>query len=91
MSCLDTLTVELLPPAFAAGGFDCGEQELTEYLCDGTALRDRDASMARTYLVRSDGELVGYFSVLADSIAAWLPLRPRLVTTQALTRRLRPH
>ena len=57
-----------MPPAFTAGGFDCGEQELSDYLCDGTARRDQEAGMARTYLVRSSGELIGYFSVLADAI-----------------------
>lgn len=76
MSFLDTLSVEPLPPAFKAGGFDCGEQELTEYLCDGTADQDQSTSFARTYLVRSNGELVGYFSLLADAIRLELKERP---------------
>ena len=76
MAFLDTLTVEPLPPAEKAGGFDCGEPELTDYLCDGTAQKDQLASMARTYIVRSDGALVGYFSVLADAIRLSTKERP---------------
>lgn len=68
MSFLDTLEVEPLPPALEAGGFDCEEDELTAYLTDGTAARDQASSVARTYLVRSQGELVAYFNVLADAI-----------------------
>jgi len=73
---LDTLVVEPLPPALEAGGFDCGEGELTAYLCDGTAHGDRIANVACTYLVRSNGELVGYFSVLADAIRLESKERP---------------
>jgi GNAT superfamily N-acetyltransferase len=76
-SVLDTLMVEPLPPAFRAGGFDCGEPDLTDYLCDGTAARDEAGGMARTYLVRNAHGLVGYFSVLADAIRLETRERPR--------------
>ena len=66
-----------LPPAFDAGGFDCGEPELTEYLCDGTAATDEGTSVARTYLVLSEDQLVGYFTVLADAIRLATKERPK--------------
>ena len=65
---LDTLTVKSLPPAFNAGGFDCGNADLSEYLCDGTASREEAAGVGRTYLVYSGDQQVAYFNVLADSI-----------------------
>lgn len=76
MSFLDSLTVQPLPPGFKPGGFDCGEQELTDYLCDGTAQEDEKAGVARTYLVMSEGEFVAYFSVLADAIRLETKERP---------------
>jgi len=77
LSFLDTLAVEPLPPALNAGGFDCGELDLTDYLCDGSAENDQKASVSRTYLVRTQaGEIVGYFSVLADAIRLHTKERP---------------
>ena len=76
MAFLDTLVVEPLPPAFDAGGFDCGERDLTDYLCDGSAARDQAANVSRTYLVKSEGQLVGYFSILADALTLAVKERP---------------
>lgn len=57
-----------MPPGYQPGGFDCGEPELNNYLCDGTAQRDESANLARTYLIHDGDSLVGYFSVLSDAI-----------------------
>ncbi|MFG0253042.1 MAG: GNAT family N-acetyltransferase [Phycisphaerales bacterium JB038] len=65
---ISTISIEIMPPGFDPGGFDCEEPDITEYLCDGSAARDCDASYSQTYLLRRGEELVGYFSVLADSI-----------------------
>lgn len=77
MAFLDSLTIEPLTPGANTGGFDCGrDQDLTDFLCDGTAASDQAAQMSRTYLVRSGEGLVAYFSVLADSIKLDLWERP---------------
>ena len=76
VSDLDSLDVTPIPPSFNAGGFDCGETDLTDYLCDGTAAEDEKSGFSRTYLVQSDNELVGYFTVLADSIRLKTKERP---------------
>ena len=69
----DELDVNLMPPGFQPGGFSCGEEELDDYITDGSAVRDMEASYSQTYLVTHKGELVGYVSVLADVFALDLP------------------
>jgi GNAT superfamily N-acetyltransferase len=64
-----TLQVVPFSEEYATSEFDCGEEDLTSYLCDGTAAADETAAFSCSYLVLTfDGELVGYFAVLADSI-----------------------
>ena len=70
------IRVVLMPPGFAPGGFDCGEEDLTGYLCDGNAAEDGSACFSTTYLVMDGDALVGYFSVLADSIRLQTKERP---------------
>lgn len=65
-----------MPPDFDAGGFDCGEADLTDYLQDGTALSDLLHSYARTYVVSSGSEFVAYFTILADSIRLEISEKP---------------
>jgi predicted GNAT family N-acyltransferase len=74
---LASLSVTPLPEGFSADDFDCGEPDLTDYLCDGTAASDEAAGVSRTYLVWSRGKLVAYFAVLADSIRLRTKERPR--------------
>jgi hypothetical protein len=78
----DSLEVRLMPPGFDPGGFRCKHNEITEYLCDGSAVRDQRASFSQTYVVllAADGSLVGYFSVLADAIKLQGKERPDGVT-----------
>lgn len=73
---MERISVTSMPPGFAPGGFDCGEPDLTDYLCDGTASMDELAGFSRTYLVQAEDELVGYFTVLADSIRLRTKERP---------------
>lgn len=47
--------------------FSCTHQELTDYLTVD-ALKNQDAHVAVTYLAVYEGECVGYFSLLNDSI-----------------------
>lgn len=75
-SFLDSLVVTSMPPGFDAGGFDCGEAIISEYLCDGTAEADMAASFSQTYLVHAGEELVAYFTVLADAIRLGTKERP---------------
>lgn len=78
---LDTLQIQPAPNGFKAVGFDCGEPELTDYICDGTSAGDESAGVSRSYLVHEPGgELVGYFTVLADSIRLASGERPRELT-----------
>ena len=66
---LAALRIEPAPTGHCAVGFDCGEKDLTEYICDGTSAADEIAGVSRSYLVyHDDGSLVGYFTVAADSI-----------------------
>lgn len=57
-----------MPPGYSPGGFDCGEPDLSEYLCDGDVHRDCAASVTQAYIVLLDDVFVGYFAVLSDSI-----------------------
>ncbi|MEX1258397.1 MAG: GNAT family N-acetyltransferase [Gemmatimonadota bacterium] len=75
---LSSLHVVALPKEFTAPPFDCGEPDLTDYLCDGTAVTDQLTGFSCSYLVTlPDGELVGYFAVLADSIRLRTKERPK--------------
>lgn len=70
------LEVVLLPPGFDPGGFDCEQEDINEYLLQGDAARDVKASVSHTYIVRRAGELVGYFTVLADAVRLRTKERP---------------
>lgn len=65
-----------MPPEFDPGAFDCGEADLTDYLCGGDARRDQRTGFSRTYLIFSGDQLVGYFTVLADAIRLRTKERP---------------
>lgn len=83
---LHELDIELRPPAFNAGGFDCGKEDMNEYLRgsdpsgtdpDGTdAARDAIANVSKTYVVRHSGQLVAYLTLLADAIRLQAKERP---------------
>ena len=47
--------------------FDCADDELNGFLCDD-AIDHVKALLAVTHLLERDGKLIGYFSVLNDSI-----------------------
>lgn len=75
---LSSLRVLPLPDDFTPPSFDCGEPDLTDYLCDGSAVADQRVGYARCYLVTlPDDRLVGYFAVLTDSIRLRTKERPR--------------
>jgi GNAT superfamily N-acetyltransferase len=76
---LAALLIEPCPPGFRATGFDCGEQDLTDYICDGTSANDELAGVSRSYLVLLNDKLVGYFTVSADSIRLDTKERPAKV------------
>ncbi len=65
---LETLDVLRVPEGFRAEDFNCGEEDLTAYICDGTSASDEQAGVSVSYCVHSDEQMVGYFTVLADSI-----------------------
>ncbi len=67
-SILERLTVLPIPPGYKAGGFDCGEPDVDDYICDGSASEDETKGLTRTYLIMDGAELVGYVSVLCDHI-----------------------
>jgi len=74
---LATLEIQPASDGFCASEFDCGEPELTGYICDGTSAADQAADVSRSYLVYDPrGDLVGYFSILADSIRLETKERP---------------
>ena len=76
-SFLATLRIALAPEGFRATGFDCGESQLTDYICDGTSADDQASGVSRSYLVyEAAGALVGYFSLQADSIRLETKERP---------------
>lgn len=73
---LGALRIEPAPEEYRAEGFDCGEEDLTDYICDGTSAGDESAGVSRSYLVLKEDELVGYFTVLADRIHLQTSERP---------------
>lgn len=60
-------TISRLSPSDTVGSFDCADKELNDFLCDD-AIDHIKALLAVTYLLEKDGKLIGYFSVLNDSI-----------------------
>ncbi|MBP7526705.1 MAG: GNAT family N-acetyltransferase [Syntrophorhabdaceae bacterium] len=61
------LTISRLSASDTINHFDCTDTELNNFLCDD-AIDHIKALLAVTYLLERDGELIGYFSVLNDSI-----------------------
>jgi len=62
-----------MPPNFEFGGFrsrpDGEDDELADYVCDGTAHRAQLVAYSRTYIVFDErNQLVGYCSLLADAL-----------------------
>jgi GNAT superfamily N-acetyltransferase len=49
------------------GAFDCGRQELNDYLSN-RALADQKAEKSRTYVVCRDTRVIAYFSLAAGSV-----------------------
>ena len=72
----DGLRLSPMPLGFDPGAFDCGESDLTAYLCDGDACRDEAVGFARTYLVYGGDDSIGYVSVMADAIRLEAKERP---------------
>ena len=66
---LSRLQIEKLSDSNIAitGQFDCGDQDLNEFLRDD-ALKHQKERIAATYLCFYEGEVVGYFSWLTDAI-----------------------
>lgn len=73
----DSVEIELLPPEFNPGGFDCGKADLNEYMTEGDAVRDMAAKVSLTYIVHLEGRFVGYFSVLTDAIRLQTKEKPQ--------------
>ena len=66
---LDRLTIKHLPPGYTPpGGFDCGEPDVDVYICDGSAAQDQADGITQTYIVMDGEELVGFVSIICDSI-----------------------
>ena len=49
-------------------GFDCGDQDLNDFVKDGTALKYQSQHLAFTTCLHIHGELVGYYSIAADAL-----------------------
>lgn len=65
---LPEIGIQLMPPGFDPGGFDCGKPDMNEYLTDGSARDDAKANYSRTYVAHHEGHFVGYVSLLTDAI-----------------------
>ncbi|MCC8070600.1 MAG: hypothetical protein LIO90_02215 [Bacteroidales bacterium] len=50
------------------GNFDCGDTDLNEFLKE-EALAYQEKRIAFTYLILSEDEVIGYFSLLNDKIS----------------------
>ncbi len=60
-------TVRPLTADVDVSSFHCSEEELTEYLQDN-ALLDKENLYSITKVVEYDGKVVGYFSLITDSV-----------------------
>jgi GNAT superfamily N-acetyltransferase len=58
---------EPLTAAHDVSGFDCGKQELTEWL-RRYALQNQQAAAARVYVVHRTARVVGYYALAASSV-----------------------
>lgn len=56
-----------LTAAHDVSNFDCGKQELTEWL-RRYALQNQQAGAARVYVVHRSGRVVGYYALAASSV-----------------------
>ena len=65
---IDTLTFERLDQSQTIDTFDCGNEDLNDFLISDAA-RYQDSLLAVTYLVKRDDEVVGYFSLLNDKLS----------------------
>lgn len=74
---LATLRIEPAPDGYTCPDFDCGEEEISGYICDGTSANDQLAGVSRSYLVLQEEKLVGYFTLLADNIRLETKERPK--------------
>lgn len=61
------VTLARLSPDQDLAGFDCGDGELNEFLCDD-ALGYQASFFANTTVMIQGGRIVGFFSLAADSI-----------------------
>jgi len=59
---------EPIQPAHLLTGFDCGVEELNDFLIRH-ALANHQAGSARTYVATSQGSVAGYYSLAASQIA----------------------
>jgi GNAT superfamily N-acetyltransferase len=64
---IEQFTLSRLKLFSAPKSFDCTDKELNEFLYED-AVNYSKALLAITYLLQKDAEIVGYFSVLNDSI-----------------------
>jgi len=63
-----------LPPGFSPGGFRCEPPEkaddIGDFIVQGVAAKAEAAGWLRTYIAEDhEGQLVGYFSLMADTIS----------------------
>jgi GNAT superfamily N-acetyltransferase len=65
---LENILVNQMPSGFVPEGFDCGDSDMNEYILAGDAHTDTAANFSRTYLATHDGEVVGFLTLLTDSI-----------------------
>jgi GNAT superfamily N-acetyltransferase len=63
----DALQLERLSEKFGLSSFDCGDDELDDFL-QSDALQYQEDFLANTTLMLVKGEMVGYFSLAADAI-----------------------
>jgi hypothetical protein len=64
----DPLRIEKLGPKHSLDGFDCGREELNQFLMR-FALVNQRAGAAQTYVAVSDESVVGYYSLAVGEIA----------------------
>lgn len=64
----EDLRIELLTKAHDRSTFDCGNEQLNDFL-KKHARQNQEADVGRTYVAVSAGRVVGYFAISVGSIA----------------------
>ena len=61
------MKVVRLTQDYIIGDFDCGNKDLNEFLLNDSK-KYMDRRLAVTYIIESDGDMVGYFSLSNDKL-----------------------